>query len=80
MIEKELKKIQGRDVLIQIAHKLYGNQKIKCAFQLLNTEKRLGFVIGEQEIYIEKDKIIHYGAQNGAYYFTDDVMEVKITL
>jgi hypothetical protein len=80
MIINELKKIQNKNATISIAHKLYGNQNIKVAFQLLNTEKRLGFLIGEQEIYIEKDKISRYGIEDNEYYFADEIMEIRIKL
>ena len=52
-----LKKIAGINVLINIGHKLYGDQNIKCAFHIINDEKRLGFLVNDQEIYIEKEKI-----------------------
>ena len=75
-----IKELQGQQVLIQIAHKLYGDQKIKCAFQLLEDEKRLGFLVGKQEIYIAKDKIVRYGIEGNLCYFADDLMEIKIKL
>ena len=52
-----LKKINGENVWIHITHDLFGNQNLKCAFQLLNNEEHLGFLINGQEIYIEKSKI-----------------------
>lgn len=77
LIEK-LKSINGENVWIHIAHDLYGDQNLKCAFQLLNSEGRLGFLIGEQEIFIEKGNICSVGAQDGLYYFADELMCIKI--
>ena len=77
LIEK-LKKINGESVWIYITHDLYGDQNLKCAFQLLDSEERLGFLIGAQEIFIEKDKICSVGAQDDLCYFADDVMCIKI--
>jgi hypothetical protein len=76
----ELKKLNGLNVLINIEHKLYGDQSIKCALQVLNDEERLGFVTNGQEIYIYKDDIRHFGAYCGLYYFADKIMKVEIRM
>ena len=52
-----LKNINGKNVWVHITHDLYGDQNLKCAFQLLSDEERLGFSLGSQEIYIEKNRI-----------------------
>lgn len=73
-----LKKINGENVWIYIKHDLYGDQNLKCAFQLLSDEERLGFLIGEQEIFIEKSRIKNIGVQDNLFYFADDLMCLKI--
>lgn len=73
-----LKNINGTNVWIHIKHDLYGDQNLKCAFQLLNDEERLGFLIGAQEIYIEKNRIQNIGVQDNLFYFADDLMCIKI--
>ena len=73
-----LKNINGTNVWIHIKHDLYGDQNLKCAFQLLNDEERLGFLIGTQEIYIEKNRIQNIGVQDNLFYFADDLMCIKI--
>ena len=73
-----LKRINGKNVWIHVAHDLYGNQNLKCAFQLLNDEERLGFSLEEQEIYINKNEIKNVGVQDNLFYFTDDLMCIKI--
>lgn len=75
---EELKKLELSSVWINIGHKLYGDQNVKCAFQLINDEKRLGFLINNQEIYIEKNKICSSGIKGKLYYFADDIMCIKI--
>jgi hypothetical protein len=75
---KELKKIELSYVWIHIGNSLYGDQNLKCAFQIVNDEKRLGFLINGQEIYIEKDKICNIGIKGNLYYFADDIMCIKI--
>lgn len=77
LVEK-LKKINGENVWIYIQHDLYGDQSLKCAFQLLDNEERLGFLMGEQEIFIEKNNICNVGAQDDLYYFADELMCIKI--
>ena len=74
----KLKEIQGEDVWINIGHKLYGDQNVKCAFQIVNDEKRLGFLTNGQNIYIEKNKIRDVGIKGNLYYFADEVMCIKI--
>ena len=73
-----LKKIEKKNVYINITHSLYGDQNIKCAFQLLNDGERLGFLVGEQEIYINKDAICDIGIKGNLVYFADEVMCIKI--
>lgn len=73
-----LRKINGENVWIYISHAFYGNQNLKCAFQLLSDEERLGFLLDKQEIYIEKNRIENYGVQDNLFYFADDLMCIKI--
>lgn len=75
---KELKRIEGSNVWIHIGNKLYGDQNIKCAFQIVNNEKHLGFSVNGQKIYIEKNKICYVGIRGKLYYFADDIMCIKI--
>ena len=74
----ELKNIEGLNVWIHIYNKLYGDQNIKCAFQIVNDEKRIGSLVNGQESYIEKNRICSIGMKSGLYYFADDIMCVKI--
>lgn len=73
-----LVRIEGKNVCVNIGHKLYGDQNVKCAFHIVNNEERLGFSINGQDIYIEKDKICHIGIKEDLYYFSDEIMCLKI--
>ena len=75
---EELMRVNGANVWINIGHKLYGDQNVKCAFHIINTEEHLGFSINDQEIYIEKNKICHIGIKEDLYYFSDELMCIKI--
>lgn len=75
---EELVGIEGKNVCINIGHKLYGDQNVKCAFHIVNNEEHLGFSINNQEIYIEKNKIRHIGIKEDLYYFSDEIMCLKI--
>lgn len=77
LIEK-LVGIEGENVWVNIGHKLYGDQNVKCAFHIVNNEEHLGFSINDQRIYIEKDKICQIGIKENLYYFSDEVMCIKI--
>ena len=73
-----LKKLNGENVWIHVSHSLYGDQNLRCAFQLVSDEAHLGFLVNRQEIYIEKNKIENIGVQDNLCYFADDLMCIKI--
>ena len=75
---EELKKINGKQVKIDIAHKLYGSQKIEYGLCVLNDKGRIGFFINEQEIYLNKRDILDYGISKGVYFWADKVMRIEI--
>lgn len=73
---KAMSKITGEDAEISIFHKLYGEQKLKCTFCPIVSEK-IGFNIKGQEIYINRDKITKIYLAN-SICFADDIMEIQI--
>lgn len=75
---EDLNKINGKCVVINITHKLYGKQKIKYDLCILNDEGRLGFHINEQEIYLNKADILGYGIKSGMYFWVDKLMRIEI--
>ena len=80
ILEETLKKNNGKDAMISISHKLYGNQKIKCKLDYIFDDGRIGFkAINGQDIFIYKNHIKNYGTKDGIY-FADDLMEIRIKL
>lgn len=75
---KELKKINGNAVEINIKHKLYGDQKIKYGLCVLEDEGRIGFSINDQDIYLNKRDILNYGIEKGMYFWADKLMTIEI--
>ena len=75
---EDLNKINGKYVVINITHKLYGKQKIEYDLCILNDEGRLGFHINEQEIYLNKNDILDYGIKSGMYFWVDKLMRIEI--
>lgn len=75
---EELKKINGKQVKIDIAHKLYGSQKIEYGLCVFEDEGRLGFLINEQTIYLNKRDILDYGIIKGMYFWSDKLMRIEI--
>lgn len=71
-----MERIKGDGAEISIVHKLYGDQKLRCDFFPIITDK-IGFNIKGQEIYINRDKINKICLNNGIC-FADDVMEISI--
>ena len=79
-ILQELERNKGRDALIGIYHKLYGNQKVKCKLDYIFDDKRIGFKIKNgQEIFIYRKDLVDCGIKDGIY-FADDVMKIEIKL
>lgn len=74
----ELINIEKQDVLIHTEHKLYGEQIIECALNLINDTERLGFSVKDQEIYINKKDICAFGIEKEIYYFADALMRIEI--
>ena len=54
-VEKALKRYNGDDVVISISHALYGGQKLKCKLDCICDKQRVGFCIGDQEIFVYKN-------------------------
>jgi len=80
ILEKELKKYKGADVMIDICHNLYGNQKVKCCLDYIFDKNRVGFKTGSQyEIFIYRADLVDYGIKDGIY-FADNVMKIDIKL
>ena len=73
---KAMESIKGDGAEISIVHKLYGEQKLRCNFSPIVSEK-IGFNIKGQEIYINRDKIKKV-CLTDSIYFADDVMEINI--
>lgn len=79
-LEMGLRKYNGGDAVISISHKLYGSQKIKCKFDCIVDEQRIGFrVKSGQEIYIYKEDIKSFDV-NDVIFFEDDIMGVEIKI
>ena len=73
---KAMESIKRDGAEISIVHKLYGDQKVKCEFLPIISEK-IGFNIKGQEIYIDRDKIEKICLKD-SICFADDVMEINI--
>ena len=80
ILEEILRENKGKDAIISISHKLYGPQKIKCKWDYIFNDERIGFrVKNGQEIFIYTSDIIDYGIKDGVY-FSDNIMGIKIKL
>lgn len=80
ILEEAFIKNNGKDAMISISHKLYGNQKIKCKLNHIFDQERVGFhVANGQDIFIYRKDLVGYGIRDGIY-FADNIMEIKIKL
>ena len=79
ILEDELKKYNGKDAIISISHKLYGEQKIKCKLDYIFDECRVGFKSKDgQEIFVYRNNLVF--SIKDDIYFADDIMEIRIKL
>lgn len=78
-VEKALKRYNGENAIVSISHALYGDQKLKCKLDCIFDEQRVGFRIGNQEIFVYRNEIVDCGIE-GDIYFADDLMKIKIKL
>lgn len=79
-LKEELKKNMGASVNIDISHKLYGNQKVRCNLDYIFDKERIGFRLNkEQEVFIYLKDLVGYGVEDGIY-FADSVMKISIKL
>lgn len=79
-LKKELERHRGVDVIIGIAHKLYGNQKIRCCLDYIFDKERIGFrAKNDQEIFIYRVNLVDYGIKDGIY-IADNVMKIDIKI
>ena len=79
ILERTLRENQGASVLVYTSHCFYGDQKIKCNLDYIFDANRVGFRVGEQEIYIYRNEIKDFGIKDGIY-FTDSIMKIRIKL
>ena len=79
ILENTLRENQGADVMVYISHALYGDQKIQTKLRYIYDNEQVGLLVGEQKIYISRDKIKSYGVKDGIF-FADDIMNIKIKL
>lgn len=80
ILKEKLMMYNGEDVVINIFHKLYGDQKIQCNLYCICDEGRIGFKTNNgQYIFINQNDVIDYGVKDGIY-FADDVMKIMIKI
>ena len=80
ILEKVFVENNGKDAIVSISHKLYGDQKLKCKLDYILDETRIGFkVVNGQEIFIYKKDLENYDIKDGIH-FADKLMEINIKL
>ena len=80
ILEEAFIRNNGKDAMISISHKLYGDQKIKCELDYIFDGQRIGFKAKNgQDIFIYKSDLVDYGVKDGIY-FADNIMEINIKL
>lgn len=75
---KKIKKIEGKRVCIEIAHKLYGNQRVETYFKIIDDASRLGFKINGQDIHIKKEELHNFGIIDDTYCFASNLMHIEL--
>lgn len=79
ILEEALKKNSGKDAIISISNKLYGDQKVRCALDPI-FDHRVGFRAKTgQEIFIYVGDVVDFGVEDGIF-FADELMKISIKL
>lgn len=81
LYSENIMQFKGKTVRTYINHKLYGNQKAKLYnFQPLCVDNKIGFIIGEQEIFLYLDEIENMELSKNALQITGKLQEIVIEL
>lgn len=71
----------GQTVRTYIYHSIFGNhQATICGFQPLCTEDKIGFVVGEQEIFLYTDEVEFIDQGKTALTINGILQSIKIEL
>lgn len=71
-------KLENLKAKVILKHSLFGRQMHNCdSLQIINDD-RLGLVLKGQEIFMDKDDIVHYEARDGMYMVFDGRLTITI--
>lgn len=79
---KELKKIfeqfNGEDAVINLSHRLYGDQKVRCKLNFFIDDNKVGVrVKNGQELYVYRQNLYVDVIENGIL-LADDMLRISI--
>jgi hypothetical protein len=81
LYSENIMQFKGKTVRTYINHKLYGNQKVKLYnFRPLYTDNKIGFTIGEQEIFLYLNEIENMELSKNVLKITGKLQEIIIEL
>lgn len=76
---ENIKQFMGQAVVVCISHKIYGNQELKIRkFQPLCNDDRVGFVVGNQEVFLELDEIENIDVADDTVRLQSDLLSIQI--
>ena len=80
LFSENIEQFIGQTVVAEMEHVIYGKQKVTLrSFQPFCTEDKIGFFMGENAIYLYRDKIENVRAHENVYEMNDNLLRIVIT-
>ena len=80
LFSENIEQFIGQTVIAEIQHVIYGKQKVTLrSFQPFCTEDKIGFFMGENAIYLHRDKIENVRAHENVCEMNDNLLSIVIT-
>ena len=73
-----LKQLEGKDVVVQIKHKIYGTHKINCIFNLLQDEEKIGLTVNGHGIYVTWEELEEIKYSTGMLEIVGTLQTIKV--
>lgn len=71
-------KLENLKAKVILKHSLFGRQMHNCDSLRIINDDRLGLVLKGQEIFMDKDDIVHYESRDGMYMVFDGRLTITI--
>ncbi len=71
-------KLENLKAKVILKHSLFGRQMHNCDMVQIINDNRIGLVLKGQEIFVDKDQIVHTEVQDGMYTVSDGRLQITL--